>query len=111
MPTFVDRSELLRSIVERVVRRCLVLDANALEPAEREAIEADAARRGVTFSAAHAVRRHDARATLTRIEAARAAVDIADAVIAAEHSGDALVYRVPNRRASLGPDRPARVDR
>lgn len=103
MPSFVDRSELLRSIVERVVRRCLVLNPDDLEPAEREAIAADADRCGVTFTAAHAVRRRSARDTLTRIEAARAAVDIAHAARAAERPDDALPYSMPDRRASVAP--------
>lgn len=100
MPVFVDRDESLRSIVETVVSRALAFPEH-LEPAERAAIDADADRRGLTFTAAHALRRAAARATLARIAAKRAAVDIADAAIAAGHGEDALVYRPVDRRASV----------
>ena len=63
MPTYVDRDEVLRSIVERVVRRSLP-DPEQLETAERDAITAHAERASLTFIAAHALRRTAARATL-----------------------------------------------
>lgn len=103
MPVFVDHDEVVRSAVEGVVTRCLP-DADDLEPAERAAIEADAARRGITFTAAHALRRHAARATLTRIASARAVVAIADAAIAAGHALDAREYRTRDRRGSVPQD-------
>ncbi|WP_353813858.1 hypothetical protein [Agromyces sp. SYSU T00266] len=65
------REDVVDFAVAHAVSGALPSDPTDLEPSERAAIERQARRLGVTFDAAHALRRSAARDALARLSARR----------------------------------------